>query len=140
MSQTVEDLNDGDVERIQKHREWVAGHFEDPTAYESVSGKLRVIQTVLDNGWIEKHETWKLQSLGVAFGDALVQEVPELFWVAVDDEFGRAPALRWLQTSTLVFPLTAISKRMEDGVSVDVYEMFGGFQKAIKEAVAQSDA
>jgi hypothetical protein len=96
MSQTVEDLNDGDVERIQKHREWVAGHFEDPTAYESVSGKLRVIQTVLDNGWIEKHETWKLQSLGVAFGDALVQEVPELFWVAVDDEFGRAPALRWL--------------------------------------------
>lgn len=140
MSQPIENLNDGDLDRIQKHRDWVVGHFDDPTAYESVSGKLGVIQAILDNGWIEKHETWKLQSLGVAFGDALVQEVPELFWVAVDDEFGRDPALRWLQTSTLVFPLTAISKRVEDGIAVDVYKIFGGFQKAIKEAVAQSDA
>jgi hypothetical protein len=118
----------------------VVSHFEDPAAYESVSGKLRVIQAILDNGWIEKHETWKLQCLGVAFGDALVQEVSELFWVAVDDEFGRDPALRWLQTSTLVFPLTAISKRVEDEIAVDVYEMFGGLQKATRDAVARGDA
>jgi hypothetical protein len=140
MSQLIATLNDGDLDRMQKHRDWVVGHFDDPTTYESVSGKLGVIQAILDNGWIEKQETWKLQSLGVAFGDALVQEVPELFWVAVDDEFGRDPALRWLQTSTLVFPLTAISKRVEDGIAVDVYQIFGGFQKAIREAVAQSDA
>ncbi len=137
MPQSIGELNADDLDRLEKHRHWVIGHFEDPTAYESISGKLRVIQTVLDNDWIEKHETWKLQSLGVAFGDALVQEVAELSWVAVDDEAGRDPALRWLQSGTLVFPLTAISKRIEDGIKVDVYEMFGGFQKAINQAVAQ---
>ena len=140
MAQSIETLNEGDADRIQSHRDWVVGHFDDPAAYDSVSGKLRVIQAILDNGWVENHETWKLQSLGVAFGDALAQEVPELSWVAVDDEFGRDPALRWLQTSTLVFPLTAISKRVDDGIAVDVYQMFGGFQKAIKEAVSRSDA
>lgn len=63
----------------------------------------------------------------------MAQELPELSWVAVDDEFGRDPALRWLQTNMLAFPLTAISKRVEDGIAVDVYQMFGGFQKAIKD-------
>ena len=73
--------------------------------------------------------------MGVALGDALVQEVLELSWVAVEDEFCRDPALRWLETSITVFPLTAISKRIEDDVEVDVYELFGGFQKAIKNAL-----
>ena len=53
----------------------------------------------------------------------------------VDDETGRDPALRWLQTSTLVFPMTAISKRVEQGVDVDVSELLTGFQDAIRRAV-----
>ena len=135
MDQIIEPLNEEDINRLQQHREWVVGHYEDPIAYESVSGKLKLIQTILDYKWIDKSETWKLQSLGVAFGDALVQEVPELFWVAVDDEFGRDPALRWLETQTLAFPLTAISKRIEDDIEVDVHDLFGGYQKAIGEAL-----
>ena len=138
MEQRIEAFNPEDLERIEKLREWVVGHYDDARAYEAVAGKLRLIQTILDNGWIAKDETWKLQSLGVAFGDALEQEVSELSWVMVEDEFGRDPALRWLDTSTLTFPLTAISKRVEDDVSVDVLELFGGFQKAINEAVANA--
>lgn len=138
MAQTIEPLDDADAERIAKHRAWVAGHFDDPAAYESVANKLKVIQTVLDSAWVEKHETWKLQSLGVAFGDALVQEVPELFWVAVNDEWGRDPALRWLNTTTLAFPLTAISKRVERNEKVDVQDLFLGFQRTIREAVEKS--
>jgi hypothetical protein len=137
MDQIIEPLNEEDINRLQQHREWVVGHYDDPAAYESVAGKLRLIQTILDNGWIDTSETWKLQSLGVAFGDALVQEVPELFWVAVDDEFGRDPALRWMETQTLAFPLTAISKRIEDEVEVDVYDLFDGYQKAIGEALEE---
>jgi len=94
MNQTIEPLNEDDLERIAKHCEWVVAHFDDPEAYDTTSGKLRLVQTILDNGWIQKDETWKLQSLGIAFGDALVQEVSELLWVAVDDEFDRDPALR----------------------------------------------
>ena len=138
MEQRIEAFNPEDLERIEKLREWVVGHYDDARAYEAVAGKLRLIQTILDNRWIAKDETWKLQSLGVAFGDALEQEVSELSWVMVEDEFGRDPALRWLDTSTLTFPLTAISKRVEDDVSVDVFELFGGFQKAINDRSVQS--
>ena len=132
----IEPLSEKDMERLQQQRDWVIGHFEDAGDYGSVAGKLRVIQTILDNGWIEKTETWKLQSLGVAFGDALVQEVPELFWVACDDECGRDPALRWLETTILAFPLTAISRRVEDDMHVDVFDLFAVFQKAVLEALA----
>ena len=138
MEQQIEAFNQDDSDRIEKLREWVVGHYDDAGAYEEVSGKLRLIQTILDNDWIAKDETWKLQSLGVAFGDALEQEVSELSWVVVEDEFGRDPALRWLDTTTLIFPLTAISKRVEEDVPVDVYELFGGFQKAIYQAVANA--
>ncbi len=103
--------------------------------YQNLSSKLRLIQTILDNEWVSKEETFKLQALGICLGDALEQDVEELNWVAVEDEFGRDPALRWLNTSVLVFPRTAISKRVEDSVKVDIYEMFGGFQKAVQNAV-----
>ncbi len=111
------------------------GHFDDPKGYSTVSGKLHLIKTVLDNNWVAKEETWKLQALGIAFGDALEQEVEELDWVAIEDEFGRDPALRWLVSTTLIFPQTAISKRIEDGVEFDVFHIFGGFQKAAHQAL-----
>lgn len=135
MEQKIESLSPQDAERLKKHRDWMIGHYDDPTGYDTVAGKLRLISTILDNGWVEKDETWKLQSLGVAFGDALEQEIDSLHWAAVEDEYGRDPALQWRDTTTLVFPLTAISKRVEDNVEVEVEEMFAGFQKAIVEAV-----
>ena len=134
MSSGIGPLEGEDATRVEQLREWVVGHYGDPSAYRTLDGKLRLIQTILDKGWIEKEESWKLQALGIAFGDALVQAVPELFWVLVDDETGRDPALRWLQTSTLVFPMTAISKRVEDDITVDVRELFKGFQKAVRQA------
>ncbi len=139
MEQSIESFGSEDNERIGKLREWAAGHFEDVTGYAPVSGKLRLIQTVLDNKWVSADDTLKLQSLGIAFGDALEQDVSELSWVMVDDEFGRDPALQWLATNHLVFPLTAIAKRIEDGMEVDVEHLFSGFKKAIRQSVA-SDA
>ena len=109
MEQHIKSLSFEDEDRIASHRHWVINHFEDPKLYDSVSGKLRVIQTILDNGWVDEHETWKLQSLGISFGDALAEELTELSWVAVEDEYGRDPALRWRETEILLFPLTAIS-------------------------------
>lgn len=135
MDSIIEDLDSEDTDHLSKQREWLIGHFDDPNGYSSVSGKLKLIQTILDNDWVEKNETWKLQSLGIAFGDALAQEIADISWVAYEDENGRDPALSYLQTSILVFHMTAISKRIEDDVSVDVYEMFGGFMKALNKAI-----
>ena len=135
MLDKIEPFNSYDTERVDALRAWAIGHYENPEEYESVEGKLHLIQTIIDNNWIASDEIWKLQSLGIVFGDALKQQVPELSWVAVDDEYGRDPALQWLNTKSVTFPLTAISKRVEDGVEVDAEYLFRGFQKAIRVAV-----
>jgi Domain of unknown function (DUF3806) len=135
LNQKIEPLNETDLELLAEYRNWLFGHFDDSQQYAELSFKLTLIQTILDNKWVSKEETFKLQALGICFGDALEQEMKGLSWVAVDDEYGRDPALRWLNTNTLVFPRTAVSKRVEDDIEVDIYELFSGFQKAIKTAL-----
>ena len=87
------------------------------------TGKLRVVSAVLASGWVAPTETWKLQALGAAFGDALSQELL-LDWVTVEDELGSSAALNWPGTSVLSFPLTTISKRVERSEQVDVATLF----------------
>ena len=112
-------------ERIEAARIWVKGHFNNGSdeRYAPLEGKLYLIETILKNGWVERTETWKLQALGIAFGDALAQKLM-LDWVTVDDEYGCDPALNWPGTSLYSYPLTMISKRIERGEDVDVRELF----------------
>lgn len=125
MDQKVEAPSGEDLARLEAQRKWVREHYDPGSIqeYETLDGKLRVIDVILKNNWIERSETIKLQSLGVAFGDALAQHLG-LVWVAVEDEYGCDPALKLEGTSILLFPLTMISKRVERGEAVDVYDMF----------------
>jgi hypothetical protein len=127
ISQTPIPLRADERERIEAARSWIKGHFSGDSdgAYAPIEGKLSVIDAILKNGWVERDETWKLQALGVAFGDALAQKLM-LDWVTVDDEYGCDPALNWPGTSIYSYPLTTISKRVEQGESLDVWEFFDG--------------
>jgi hypothetical protein len=118
-------LRSEERERLEAAREWIKGHFNgDPNAsYSQLEGKLFVIAAILKNEWVTREETWKLQALGVAFGDSLAQKLM-LEWVTIEDEYGCDPALNWPGTSILSFPLTTISKRIERGEEVDVQELF----------------
>ena len=100
-------------------------HYDDASRFkaETIQGRLDLIDAMLANKWIDPSETVKLQSLGVVFGDAVAQELL-LDWVVVDDEYGRDAALNWPGTSVLCHPLTMISKRVEDGEPVDVWDLF----------------
>lgn len=91
--------------------------------YANLDDKLRLVQTILDERWIDLDERWKLQALGVAFGDAVAQELL-LHWVWVTDENGSDPALNWPGTTLLCYAQTMIAKRVEDGEEVDVADLF----------------
>jgi len=125
MDQTCEPLNRDDIANLAAKRTWVCEHYEEAARhkYNTLDGKLTLVDTILRNSWIAPDETLKLQCLGVAFGDALAQRLG-LTWVAVEDKYGRDPALTLEGTSVLVFPLTSISKRIERGEEVDVYRLF----------------
>ena len=79
MEQKIEALAPDDVAHLEKQRVWVRDHYDAAARhqYETVEGKLRLLDTIIRSKWIEPSETWKLQSLGVTFGDALV--VPTAF-------------------------------------------------------------
>lgn len=134
-------LEPSDKIYLDEARSWVKGHFTDNAddKYSPIDGKLRVLDTILRSKWVEPGETLKLQLLGVAFGDAIAQELM-LEWVVVDDEYGRSPALNWPGTSLDIYPLTVISKRVEDGEDVDVYELFEGICNRLKELAFSGQA
>lgn len=130
----IEPLSEDDIMRLEEQREWVRNHFE-PEArhnYETVDGKLRLIDTILKNNWIGPDETWKLQSLGVTFGDILVQS-QGFEWVMIEDEYGRDPTICVTATTIKLHALTMISKRIEDGEEVDVYDLFDALCERVEE-------
>jgi hypothetical protein len=141
VSKRIETPNEKDLLRIEAQRAWVRDHFE-PHAqhqYETLVGKLRLLNTIVSEKWVEPHETVKLQSLGITLGDALVQELG-MRWVAVEDDQGRDPAIELPGTTVVVFPLTMISKRIERGEDVNVLELFKGICSKIREVALVADA
>ncbi|HEX3809723.1 MAG TPA: DUF3806 domain-containing protein [Rhizomicrobium sp.] len=131
--QRIEPLSSDLAAHTEKQREWVREHFTAETReeYNTIEGKLRLLDTILSSKWIGPAEKWKLQSLGVAFGDALAQMF-NLEWVSVTDEYGTDPALRYPHTTILVYPLTVISKRIEDGEEMEVRDLFSKFCERIE--------
>lgn len=133
MTQELHSLSEEDIRDLEAKRRWVREHYE-PHAedkYQTLEGKLNLLDTILSNNWIEPSETIKLQCLGITFGDAL-EQVLGLEWRMVEDEYGRDPALVLVGTSIVVFPQTSISKRIEAGEVVDVYELFKSACNAIQ--------
>jgi hypothetical protein len=125
MEQIVRAMSENMVERIEHQRNWVKGHLteESTLKYDTVEGKILLLQGIIDAGYYRKEQTMELQSLGITLGDLLIQSM-ELEWVEVEDEYGLDPALRHKDTETykhiLLFPLTMISKRIENGEAVNI--------------------
>lgn len=102
------------------------------TRVESLVGKenygvsgtyLRTIEQILES---KPTDTYLQQTLGLVLGQYLVETNGNFQWVVVVDEYGRDISLRYKNNSVLVFPLTMISKRLEDGETVVVSELVAG--------------
>jgi uncharacterized protein DUF3806 len=105
MEQKFEPLNPDDIADLEAKRAWVRDHYDEAARhkYETLDGKLRLLDTILRNKWIAPDETLNLQCLGVTFGDALAHRL-SLTWVAVENNLGRDLALVLDGTSVRVFP------------------------------------
>ena len=56
----------------------------------------------------------------------------------VEDEFGRDPAIRYKETTLLLFPLTMISKRIEDGELVNVMAIYEGLEEHVQDSLPRT--
>ena len=141
MEQVIRAMSDNMVKRIENQRNWVIGHLTENSTlkYDTVEGKLSLLQGILDGNFYHKNQTMELQSLGITFGDLLAQDL-DLEWVEVEDEYGISPALKHKNTTSiyeniLLFPLTMISKRIEKDEAVDVEYLFNAVYDKVQEMI-----
>lgn len=134
-AQTVSALTAADQQRLRDQRAVVEKYLTDDESrrkYQTAAGKLGIIRAILQANVFKADETYKLQCLGIVLGDAFVQKM-NMEWVMVEDNFGRDPAVRFPETTIILFPLTMISKRLERGETVDVFELFNTAANKVEE-------
>lgn len=135
MEQKIEAPNPADVDQIAKHLVYAETLIKEitGTGLSGTLADLALLQRVVDSGQIQPEATYELQSLGMVLGKVFVNENSEYDWWMVEDEYGRDPAIRLKETSLLIFPLTMISKRIEDGEKLDVAELYGDLVEKLTE-------
>ena len=84
---------------------------------------LKVLQNLVDRKAIARNDVRGLQSLGIVFGDLLVNEYG-LGWVSYEDDIGTSKALRWKKTENYVFPVTLFSKRVQFKENINMMGVF----------------
>ena len=126
--QKITALTDADQQRLREQRAVVEEYLGDENSrqnYQTAAGKLGTIRAFLQGGVFAANQTYELQCLGIILGDAFVQDMG-MEWVMVEDEYGRDPAVRLPNTTILLYPMTMISKRVERGENVDVFDLYNG--------------
>jgi len=114
------------IGQLQSQRDFVKSLVSQhlPNMYLNNSKEdLYILQAILDKKLLSKQQTWELQSLGVVFGDVLANEIGDLKWWQVTDDYGTDPVLRYKETTLQIGALTMISKRVEDNGEIDVVHM-----------------
>jgi Domain of unknown function (DUF3806) len=138
--QKITALTDADQQQLRDQRavvEKYLGNEDSKQKYKTAVGKLGTIRAILQAGVFKPEQTYELQCLGVILGDAFVQEMG-MEWIMVEDEHGRHPAIRLPKTTIILYPLTMISKRMERGEKVDVFELFNGVAAQVEDIQRQA--
>ncbi len=132
MEQRVEPLSDEERAPLERQRIWVRDHHSEDSIskYDTVEGKLNLLCGILDQKWVEADEWWKLQSLGVTFGDALAEHLG-LVWVGVEDEINRQRVLQDIVTKTFICAVPMIEKRITRGEEFEVRFVFAELCKTV---------
>ena len=124
--QKITALTAADTQRLTDQRaviEAFLGNEDSKRKYHAAAGKLGTIRAILQADKFKPDQTYQLQCLGIVLGDVFVQELT-MEWVMVEDESGRHPAVRMPGTTIILFPQTMISKRVQRGEKVDVFDLF----------------
>ena len=91
--------------------------------YHNNDKTIFLIQKIIEEKKFQADNTYELQSLGIALGDYLRYKNEGFHWAVIQDEYGRDICMQYKTLAITVFPMTMISKRIEDGESIKVSEL-----------------
>ena len=136
MEQKIDPLSQEDLQRLEAQRAVVKRYLSEASLkkFETPAGKLGTLRALLKASVFSPDQTYELQCMGIVLGDVFVQEMG-FHWVMVEDEYGRDPAVRFEDTGVMLFPLTMISKRIERGETVDIFDLFNGVADVAQEEI-----
>ena len=100
---------------------------------------LDLIQRALESGVIDPEAEYTIRALGLAFGKVFVNTESGYDWWMINDEYGRDPAVRYLQSSLTFHPQDMLLKRVEQGEQFDVAELYEGLRSQLQEIIDSSD-
>jgi len=134
--QTLSALTDDDLKQLDDQRAVVTRYLDADNLkkYETAPGKLGTLRALLEAEVFEPLQTYELQCLGIVLGDVFVQNMG-FHWIMAEDEYGRDPAIQYEDTSVILFPRTMISKRLERGETVDVFDLYNGVAALAREKI-----
>jgi hypothetical protein len=128
-------LSQKDISRLDEQRAIIflkANAIYGTSALTKSKADLAVLQRLLDDHVYSNTQAYELQSMGVVLGDVFVSELP-LHWMIISDEYGTDPTLRYRETDVQVNVLTMISKRIERGEKVNVFELLRETKNHLKQ-------
>lgn len=100
---------------------------------------IDLLQRIADRKLIKKSDKQMLQATGVALGDILKNEL-QLDWMVYEDKYGRSRALCVPKTEHCLFPTTMLSRHLEIGASVNVFETYERAVKLIDPYIPDTNA
>lgn len=141
MDQKISEITQSDISRFEKQRAVIEAYLGDENSkqnYITSAGKLGLLRALLEKKVFKPDQTYEFQCMGVILGDAFVQELG-MKWVIVEDQFGRDPAVQYGDSNIILYPLTMISKRNENGEDIDVFDLFNDMAEKVEELLKTKD-
>lgn len=96
---------------------------------------VHILQDILTRRDYEADDRVYYQALGMLFGSCIAYQYEDFHWVVVSDEYGREMALQYRDYAVQCFPISMITKRIEDGEDIDVNYLMEEVTSHIKSAV-----
>ena len=132
MNEQVTPLTDQDVLIFNEMRAGLRNLItQGSEVYDTVDGKLAVINATLRDGKFDPSNAWLVQALGLTFGDALAERLG-MTWAIVTDAQGRVPVLILPGTSLKLSAFTTIQQRLQAGEAVDAVSLFNAFCHSVQ--------
>lgn len=140
MSQLIEVPAEDELAYIA--RQWIlANQISEELAEVTLNrtfSDLEKLQSVLDRNILTIEHGNQVSAIGIAFGQVFINEVPGYDWWMVEDEYGRDVAVRYKDTSLLIFPESMIANRIEDNIDFTVQELFSDLKEGMANIIIEN--
>jgi hypothetical protein len=128
MEESIQPATDADRARIARHEAVVLEMLQ--ARYGRVQlcqaeSDLELLQRLSDDGVIDSSQDAELESVGIVFGQVLAAGTP-LQWITIERSGERRLALRYPNTTVIVFPGSMIAKRLNRGERLEFRSLYLG--------------